>query len=139
MDGFMFRVWQEFEIGGVLHKEMSGPESWFLIDQIGRLWDYGPLCSPRFTKLSDYKVIKPLFYIGKKDDDDKKIYDGDILNVDHRIEKSNGHCVVEWSESGFCWRLRNIKNGLPFMLHGCIGTRIVGNKFQNLELIKNEK
>ena len=142
-----FRVYCEFEIDGELHKVMESEASWFLLDQVGRLWSYGPLKAPQLIGKEYIKAI-PLFYTGLNDKNGKEIYDGDIISAydrevaieNNRIEKNRPLVkgIVKYEPPGFFISIPNKipANFLEFN-NDSEPYDIIGNIHENPELLEN--
>lgn len=93
-----------------------------------------------FPNATAYQEIKDHFndivwleYTGLKDSQGKEIYEGDILAMQHY-----DHWVVSWD--GPSAIINNVKNpGHPYLLTHPIGREIIGNIYENPDLIKNDK
>ena len=123
-----FKVYVEFEIDGVLYKEIAGPESWFMMTQTGELYSYGPLRKPEPIG-KDYKVAIPLFYTGLKDENGKEAYHKDLISTG-----GYSNWIIEWHKDGWYMKTTNIDekhyHAIPddFI--------IIGNQFENPELLE---
>lgn len=60
-----FRVKYEIEIDGETHSGIETEASWFLIDQQGKMYSYGPMLPVRPIG-KEYKLAIPLIKIGEK-------------------------------------------------------------------------
>ena len=45
--GIQFRVDYEFTLNGETHRGIEEEASWFLVDQQGKMWSYGPMMPVR--------------------------------------------------------------------------------------------
>ena len=127
-----FRVWCEYEIEGQLHKEMCGPENWFLLTQTGHLMSHGPMSfNPNAEK--DYKVIIPEFFTGLLDKNGKEIYEGDIVRgiwqVNHKDVREG---VVNYWEKFGLYGLNDNSSLVSIVWSGC---EVIGNIHENPELL----
>lgn len=83
-------------------------------------------------------------FTGKTDKNGKKIFEGNIVQIDEHETAVNGLYCVRWSESNSCWTLqRNEEYHHHFFtfsdLNGFAETsEIVGNIHDNPELLKGE-
>jgi len=138
-----FRVYCEFEINGRLEKSMESPASWFLMTQTGKLWTYGPGEIPHPLE-KEYKKAIPLFYTGLKDKEKKKIFEGDILEIDDDWESGEGERgVVRWDEKDAMFRLFcYTKYGGEGWLMGENRTwtklKIIGNIYEDRNLLNGK-
>ena len=138
-----FRVYCEFEINGRLEKCMESPASWFLLTQAGTLLSYGPLEMPQPLG-KEYKKAIPLFYTGLKDKEKKKIFEGDIIEIDGDWESGEGERgVVRWDGKNAMFRLFcYTKYGGEgwFMPENKTWTKlkIIGNLYENPDLLKTK-
>lgn len=137
MGEIKFRVWCEFEFEGKIETSMESPASWFLLSQTGKLWDCEPLVAPRPLGKEYIKAI-PLFFTGFKDKDEKEIYKGDLIqNFYGRI------CEVVWDGAFGRWdavvrKTARNDNASGFKPEDWQrGVRVVGNKYENLELLES--
>ena len=130
-----FKVWCEFEINGEINKCMESPASWFLLTQTGKLWVYGPTSRPQPIE-KQYKKAIPLFYIGVKDKDGKKIFDGDIVKL--KRDKGFAMVKVQWEEdeAGFVFKF-NLGWECPDETK-CSDREIIGNIYENPELLEEQ-
>jgi len=120
-----FKVWCEFEFEGRLIKQMESAAGWFLLTQAGTVIVHEPL-EPIRPLDKEYKKVIPLFYTGYNDKDGEEIYQGDVLIL--KDEKGRIVCkdfiVNNLIEDGYAL------TGNKYI------TKIVGNKYENPELIK---
>jgi hypothetical protein len=136
-----FKVWCEFEFDGILHKEMCGPENWFLLSQTGKLMSHGPTgFQPNAAK--DYKVLIALFWTGLLDKHGKEIYEGDLVRVvlyPNSINEMISIRRVIWSDFHWGWALFDPTCGQ--YLHSkafCPNAHyfeVIGNIYENPELV----
>jgi uncharacterized phage protein (TIGR01671 family) len=71
---------------------------------------------------------------GLRDIDGKLIYEGDIVKASHRISKLDGVAQVYWSNDGAMFMG---KSSLPFPLHTALNMQVIGNIYENPELLES--
>ena len=93
-------------------------------------------------------LLFPTQYTGCNDYEKKEIWEGDIVEFEKKSTEVSGKnivkAVIDYQEGGFVARIINPQGTLSFIhLYSFYGTykftsilRVVGNKFQNNELIK---
>lgn len=121
-----FRVYCEFEFDGKLHKSMESPASWFLMTQTGKLWVFDPLEAPRPLE-KEYKKAIPLFYTGRKDNNEKELYFDDI------IQRYVGGMKLEKVAIKSLDDLIQLINEIT---ESGINFEIIGNIYENPELLR---
>ncbi|GAG11006.1 unnamed protein product [marine sediment metagenome] len=126
----IFRVWCEFEFDGEIVKTMESPASWFLLTQTGKLMTYGP-GEPLQPLDKAYKKAIPLFYTGLKDRDKKEIYYDDIVR-DEGDSIQPVKVVDKWTV--IWWEIDIDKMNSPMSQ-----VKIIGNKYENPELLEDKK
>lgn len=78
-----------------------------------------------------------MLYTGLKDRNDKKIFEDDILKH-HGTRNYNGYIgngIVIFENAGFVVQRLN-GDDMLYWLYGCSDLEIIGNKYQNPELLK---
>lgn len=86
-----------------------------------------------FIPFSDEMIL--MQFTGLLDLNSKEIYEGDIVKViDHSIDKLNGNNIVGWSIPGAYWKL---EGKLPFLLHKGGYMQVIGNIYENPELLND--
>jgi len=144
MDNIEYRVWCEFTIEGEKHSEMAGPENWFLLTQSGHLMSHGPMSfDPNAEQEYDKLIVE--FWTGKKDIDEKEIYDGDLIlveewkfgidNYSKYIKTEPFKAQVFWNDDMACWWYEELKypeGGHPLANCKC---RKIGDIHLNPELL----
>ncbi|MCK5236437.1 MAG: hypothetical protein KAR06_05555 [Deltaproteobacteria bacterium] len=118
-----FKVYCEYEIGGKIHKEMCGPENWFLLSQTGRLMTHEP--TGEFDPNAESKYIKliPLFFTGRLDKHEKEIFEGDVFEVTDGDEWVVGQQIAKMDEE-------------TLLAHSDTIGEIIGNIYENPELLE---
>jgi len=141
-----FRVYCEIEFEGKLEKRMESAASWFLLAQTGKLWSYGPGQVPQPLE-KEYKVAIPLFYVGKKDEDGIKIYDGDVVEIatkyddGSKCDEAGEKYEVVWGKFEDCcvqgetWILKG-RGWQPTVWAWPL--KVIGNKYMNSELLEKK-
>ena len=126
-DRFKFRVWDKTEeimvyFDGIFHNKRPYTE--------GSSFPQYDSC-PHYHNLSDLMQC-----IGLKDDDDKLIYEGDIIRVFHVSGTMQGDIffdVVKWN---------NLRHRFDTENHGIIDEddvlKVVGNIYENPELLEEK-
>jgi len=139
-----YRVWCEFEIDGKLHKEMAGPENWFLLTQTGKLMSHSPMGFNPNVEQQHTKLI-PLFWTGLCDKKGKEIYEGDIVKQEFVVPADPA-----FDRDGFEGEDTGIATILPSR-GACIAfnkqyknirtyrSEIIGNRFENPQLLEEKQ
>lgn len=119
-----FRVW---------HKTQKQMFTKLYLDFSGRIgmWD----CRETEIQFDNYPFLELMQYTGLNDVKGKEIYEGDIVRyIDNRYETAFGGNKlrldkIEWNNDGCCF--------FP-MLYYCSDILIVGNIYENPELLRSE-
>lgn len=111
-------------------------------DSIGNKgWVYGDLVHNKRVDLTDrvmvggYEVVPESvgLWTGLKDKNSKEVFDGDILLFKNLLPMWEDQVVVvKWSEFG-----ARFETG-GFNIRLCLDNEIIGNVYQNKELLNNE-
>ncbi len=102
----------------------------FFIAQNGKLWTM-----PMTDKYKVYKSNKnliPVFYTGQSDKNGRDIYFNDIVK-----DKVGGHHSIEWDEEFSKLFLRVFENGARVDFLPSYELEIIGNKYENPELLRD--
>ena len=126
-----FRVWCEYEIDEKIETSMEEACSWFLLTQTGKIMEYGPLRPPQLPNKA-YKKLVPLFYTKLKDKNEVEICEGDIIMFEDGVMG-----VVEMQFYSWVIQVKEGKHTLWDMFFDDVELEIVGNRFENKELIPN--
>jgi len=102
-------------------KEKNKMSFWENIYQTNDFWDD-----------AHYPETLPVMqYTGLKDNNGKEIFEGDI------IKHENGQIsVVEWSDGDWGWWMKSIKNWDPKTGFDSSKDKIIGNIYEDKEIIK---
>lgn len=130
-----YKAWDGKRMYAVLALEWMGIDSDMVVGA-----KIAPLKGEEFVQTeTDAGDLVILENIGHKDIDGNDIFEGDIVNS-ISSDKSYGSEVV-WAEHEGRWGMKSLtfKNvSFPLNLSiGCSNWKIIGNKFQNPELLKN--
>jgi len=116
-----------------------------------RYWEYyGTLCEPCWydPTLNDRKIIvKDLQFTGCLDKNGKKIYEGDIYSWYDGIYGGTRYGVIVYSPNKLSYRTRykdhegktRFTDVRVYALNGDVDIEIIGNVFDNPELLKKGK
>ena len=103
------------------------------------------ICLDGEIQLSDDDTYKPddfilMQYTGRKDINDKEIFEGDIVSFDDCTSTESGYCergcigVVEWCNETASFEVSNRLSAESYeVLDECV---IIGNIYENPELLK---
>ncbi len=84
-----------------------------------------------FLDMTYRKSISIMQYAGLKDKNGKEIYEGDI------IISVNGHqYLVVWHDEGWKYKTQTEDFGVPLYRRVAVSHEIIGNLYENPELIK---
>jgi uncharacterized phage protein (TIGR01671 family) len=72
-------------------------------------------------------------FTGLFDKNNKEIYEGDICKFEHRIKKICGTGRISWEDEGGYWKAETT---LPFLMHTADSIEVIGNIYENPELLK---
>lgn len=107
-----FKVYCEYFISGKLHKSIETEASWFLLSQVGEMYDYGPIV-PVVPVTGRYHRGIPLFDTEDVDMDGEKLYVGDTYEylTLHHGNKVEGEIksLKQWYETKCDRRVGSIK------------------------------
>jgi uncharacterized phage protein (TIGR01671 family) len=93
----------------------------------------GDIMGMVIRKQKPYQDVIPMLFSGHKDEDGKKVYDGDIVT---RKNRSDLHCLVYFEEADYSYRLavRGDKQiDKTYMLN--FTGKVIGNIFENPDLL----
>jgi len=119
-----FRAWDG------IRKKMSEPFNLYMLKD-GYFIDREGTAEASTFILSDCDILQ---YTGLKDKNGEKIYEGDVVKgifYEGKLETMK----IEWHErmAGF------IISGYPMHIHGLHGVEVIGNIYENPELLKGNK
>ena len=130
-----FRVWDT--------KENKFRETGFMINQYGSLMQYGEFEKMKKISRDRYKILQ---YTGLKDKNGKEIYEGDIVNQKYKL--GNRYYLVKYDNTIASFVMKKLnKNNFEsnkvgtetrFYTHDCKKSEVVGNKYENPELLGGE-
>ncbi|MFA5163796.1 MAG: hypothetical protein WC441_04765 [Patescibacteria group bacterium] len=142
-----YKVYCEFEIDGIVHREIAGTENWFLLTQAGRLMSHGPMSfNPNVEQ--QHKNLVVLLMTNYQDKYGTEIGVGDILMPGKRevlfgeyrspTEQGTGFYTISHHKN-FLEKMR-AEEGIPFSFSSCqaIDSEIIGNKWLNPELLEEK-
>ena len=90
------------------------------------------LMALKWMQKKDYILMQ---YTGLKDKNGKEIYEGDVVIALFYEEKEPFKYTIEWVNAGF--RLcKEPHSGYPLDIHGLHDIEIIGNIYENPELLK---
>jgi uncharacterized phage protein (TIGR01671 family) len=84
-------------------------------------------------RIADGQDVTLMQDTGLKDKNGVEIYEGDILQ-----HENNSVSVVEWSKLDWGWFMRQIKNWSPKTQFDSSKDEVIGNLYENPELLINE-
>lgn len=143
MREFKFRIWDKRTKKMIGYEELVPNDvSFFSLNKLTKLYrqdinyDYfGP--NPDEHYPSYYKENLVLMqYTGEKDSDKKEVYEGDILQWKYP-ENGDNICVVKWISESEGWDYSGWMFNDVFNQGG--PNKIIGNIFENSDLLKNEE
>lgn len=139
-----FRVWSKKRNAWLTDNDHSlhCTSNWMMNIFTGEIIDvtlvgeeYYPDPEPKFYRLGSEIIIKSPFVVqqwtGLLDVANIEIYDGDI--VQYTLSNSEFTDIVEWSNNS--WQLRGIQIDSNCPICGAYDMKIIGNNFENPELL----
>ena len=115
----------EFRVWGKNHSTME------YISNLYWFEEQGVLDSKGRGHFVDYDIMQ---YTGLKDEDGVKIFEGDIVIIN--IEGDEIRSNVFWADGGFCITAESGYEPYLGEYHGPYGTVVVGNVYENPELME---
>ena len=123
MRALRFRVWGKYS--------SHGNSKYYMRYEINSVGEYSRSCEPIYGKIMQWT--------GLTDKNGVEIFEGDILIPSrHKKPRKRTMMKISFYDGGFCY---TYNNNMPTNLSGLIakGNKVVGNIFENTELLEETK